>query len=242
MYMCHTRRLRQRHLSIGSTLGHQNVHVHVEVKTYTSLASCGAVAALAAAPSSLRSPGSSLTRPLRPWPGSAGTSRSAMGATVGVRQAGLTPALCAARSPMASMYERTRTTPPPSRSGDTAMAHVFSSTPTTSVSEAASARTAAPPHASAGTTRASRESRHKSPGRGLSEPSSKLGARARLARTHGKKVWPSSSAHARGARPGSSPSAGSAGACAHGSLSSLVMRWEMIASAPPIASTPSPAR
>ena len=156
----------------------------------------------------------------------------------------MTPALCAASTPSASAYDRTTVTRPStrSRSALTSRAQRFSSTATTSARESRSESTAAPPHASAGTTIASMSSRQRSPARGASPGATSEGARPRLTRTQGRKVWPSSSAHARGASSSSTSSGPSAGACAHGSRSSRVIRWEMIASAPPTASTPAPAR
>mmetsp|Transcript_33383 Transcript_33383/g.87911 ORF Transcript_33383/g.87911 Transcript_33383/m.87911 type:complete len:214 (-) Transcript_33383:137-778(-) len=177
--------------------------------------------------------------PVRP----ASRSSSRMDATSSVRHAGFTPALCAASRPSASMYDLTTMTPDAcSASAVTSSAQMFSSTATTSVRLASSAMAAGPPQAPAGTTIASTSSLQMSPGSARSEPSSSDGARARLAKMHGRKVWPSSSAHARGESSGSRSSGPKAGACAQGRPSSLVTRCEMIASTPPTASTPLPAR
>mmetsp|Transcript_3116 Transcript_3116/g.6508 ORF Transcript_3116/g.6508 Transcript_3116/m.6508 type:complete len:352 (+) Transcript_3116:279-1334(+) len=130
----------------------------------------------------------------------------------------------------------------PSTSGFTSRAHLFSCTATIKVRVSRRLSRAAPPHAPAGTTMASSSSRQISAGCALSSPSRSDGARLRFTRTHGKNVKPSSSAQLRGESSGSRSRVGRAGAWAHGTRNSFEIRCEMMASAPPMASTPEPAR
>mmetsp|Transcript_65200 Transcript_65200/g.180799 ORF Transcript_65200/g.180799 Transcript_65200/m.180799 type:complete len:233 (+) Transcript_65200:388-1086(+) len=104
-------------------------------------------------------------------------------------------------------------------------------------------KTALPPQADRGATTASTCCAHSAaPPRGSCASDTIEGARRKLARTHGKNVYPSSSAQARGLTSSSTSMGASAGAWAHGIRSSCVTRCDSRASAPPTASTPVPCR
>mmetsp|Transcript_8806 Transcript_8806/g.16902 ORF Transcript_8806/g.16902 Transcript_8806/m.16902 type:complete len:280 (-) Transcript_8806:398-1237(-) len=159
------------------------------------------------------------------------------------------PARCAATTPSASKYDRTTTAfSKPRSAGETRMSVAFSSTATTSAPGVApSAKAAGPPQADSGRTAASMSPANSPAAASRADSASggagsSRGARRKLANTQGRKVWPSSSAQARGATAGSASRGSSPGACAQGIFSSCTTRWLKMASAPPTASTPPPSR